>query len=279
MMTLDLNHSRAGSLLADAVSHRPPRLDLAALAVATSEYPELACEPVLDRLDLLAQRVLAHKGTSWKAADQAAALRTVLGGEERLGGSPEAYRHAQSSYLNDVLERKVGIPISLSVVWLEVARRAEIPLYGISFPGHFLVGLGKGAQRLVLDPFSAGKQLSTDELAALLEKTAPGTRLEEGLLAQASVQAIAWRMLTNLKNLHLGTGDHLRALHVEDLLLTLAPDHPGELRSRAALLSAIGAYKAALKDLDKVLDQGPAPDAAVLQQAAKALRRRLSFVH
>ncbi len=279
MLTLDLTHPKAGELLSQSFNASTERLDLAALAVAAMEYPSLDVERIQDQLDRLARRVLAVRTDSWTPLDQVEAMRKVLVEEEDLRGNEERYHDPENSFINRVLDQKRGIPISLSVVWLEVARRAGIPLYGVSFPGHFLVAIDADGGRLVVDPFNGGKLLSTGDCEGLLRRVNPDAQLSDALFAPSPVREIVWRMLTNLKRLFLSRGDQLRAIKVQDLLLQLAPDHPLELRTRAALLSSLGAYRAALSDLERVMQLGPAPDAAALKIAAKTLKERLQFVN
>ncbi|MGA9521807.1 MAG: transglutaminase-like domain-containing protein [Myxococcaceae bacterium] len=279
MLTLDLTHPKAGELLSQSFHASADRLDLAALAVAALEYPSLDIERTQDHLDRLARRVVAARTDSWTPVDQVEALRTVLVEEEDLRGNEARYHDPENSFINRVLDQKRGIPISVSVVWLEVARRAGIPLYGVGFPGHFLVAIGRDGGRLVVDPFNGGKLLSTEDCEALLRQVVPEARLSDALFAPTPVREIVWRMLMNLKRIYLSRGDQLRAIKVQDLLLQLAPDHPLELRTRAALLSSLGAYRAALSDLERVMQLGPAPDAAALKSAAKALKERLQFVN
>lgn len=280
MLTFDLTHPRAAELLDEALSAVPERLDLAALAVSALEVPSLDVQACLARLQALAARVAARRTNVWGAREQLAALHHVLVVEEGFRGNEANHADPLNSFLNVVLERKVGLPISLCVLWMEVARRADIALYGIGFPGHFIVGLDDAdGRRFVADPFHHGRVLSPDDCSALLRKHVPNAMVSEDLFQPVPVRAITWRMLTNLKRLYFGNGDQTRALKVEDLLLQLAPDHPGELRARAALLSSLGAYKAALADVERVLELGPAPDAASLEAVAKELRERVAFVN
>jgi regulator of sirC expression with transglutaminase-like and TPR domain len=278
VQTQDLSHPRAERLLFMAMK-APQRLDLAALAIAALEYPALDPADTEARLDFLAARVRALYPSSPTADEQLRALRKVLIDEEGYRGNAVSYGDPENSFLNVVLLRKVGIPISLSVVWLEVARRSAIPLYGVAFPGHFLVALDAPSGRIVVDPFDAGRSLTLADCSALLKRHAPSVVLSEELFEPAVVRAIVWRMLVNLKHVYFQRNDHARAVKVEDLLLQLAPNHPGELRARAALLSSLGAYKAALKDLERALEIGPAPDSAALVEAAKLLRQRLQYLN
>ncbi len=276
---LDLTHPLPGELLSQSLNASPERLDLAALAVAALEYPSLDVDGIQERLDVLARRVLAARESSWTPLDQIAALTKVLVEEEGFRGNEERYHDPENSFLNRVLDQKRGIPISVSVVWLEVARRAGIRLQGVGFPGHFLVAINADGGRILLDPFNGGKLLSLEDCATLLRRSMPGAQLSAELFEPARVREITWRMLMNLKRIYLERGDQMRAIKVQDLLLQIAPDHPVELRTRAALLSSLGAYRAALTDVERVMRLGPAPDAVALQMAAKALKQRLQFVN
>jgi regulator of sirC expression with transglutaminase-like and TPR domain len=272
----------ARARLSSALAERPPRLDRALLAIATLDDPELVEEPVLERLDALADRVrkLLPQGTQAPMCDQLSALRQVLSGEENFCGERQRYFCPDNSFLPRVLERKKGLPITLCALWVEVARRAGIPLYGISFPGHFLAGATWKDELFVLDPFHGGRSLDTEALEALLQKMAPELPLTDALLAPAGVEQIVWRMLSNLRRVYLGNQDATHALGVVDLMLLLAPDHPGELRTRAALLASIGAFKSALADVERCLELTPdAPDSPGLARVREELVHKISMVN
>lgn len=279
--TFVLGSPRARSLLERALSADPPRLDLAALSIAALEYPDLdvaACEGALDGL---AARVVGSSALPQTTLSNVQSLRRVLGDEEGFRGNAEQYSDPENSFLNRVLDRKLGLPITLSVVYLEVARRAGIPLFGVSFPGHFLVAceLDQG-RKLVVDPYNGGQLLTEAGCEDLLKKVAPQVKFAPKMLAPAPVKTVTYRMLNNLKRVYLDRGDGERALRVVDLMLALAPDHPGELRARAAILSALGAYRAALTDVERCLELSPdAPDHQSLLMTAKALRQRVEFLN
>jgi regulator of sirC expression with transglutaminase-like and TPR domain len=235
---------------------------------------------VAQQLDGLAARVRARHSGGEEAATQLAFLRHVLAEEEGLSGDGSVDDAPENSALHHVLRRKTGLPISLCVVYLEVARRADIPLVGVSFPAHFLVATAGPGERLVLDPFHRGASLDGSGCQELLARVAPAVRFSPRLLSAASVQTIATRMLSNLKRSYLARGDGERGLKVVDLLLQLVPDHPGELRARAGILSALGAYRAALADVERCLELSPdAPDQRNLRLAARALKQRVDYLN
>jgi regulator of sirC expression with transglutaminase-like and TPR domain len=271
--------ARARELLSRALAESPPRLDWAALAVAALDECVVP-EQIEQVLDAYAQRVRTALGDKRDALSQVQALKRVLADEEGFSGDRDTYQAPENSFLTKVLERRAGLPITLSVLYLEVARRTGIPLFGVSFPGHFLVACEAERGKLVVDPFAAGQVLTEEGCADLLARVAPQVKFNPRLLSPATVPAIASRMLQNLKRTYLATSDGGRALQVIDLLLLITPDHPGELRARAALLRAIGAYRAALADVERCLALSPdSPDQESLRLTAQALRQQVDFLH
>lgn len=265
--------------LVSALAADPPRLDLAALAIATLANPALDTSACLHTLDMLAARVSVEVERQFEQGESLSrlrALRHVLADIEGFRGNEKDYFSPNNSFLDHVLAHKVGLPITLSVVYLEVARRAGIPLYGVAFPGHFLVACNAGDHKLVIDPFHNGDILTEHGCEELLKRVAPQLRFDSAKLAPAPVELITYRMLSNLKRVYLERDDAERGLTVVDLLLLLAPDHPGELRTRALLLMKVGAFRASLKDVDRCLELSPdAPDRERLELLSKELRERL----
>jgi regulator of sirC expression with transglutaminase-like and TPR domain len=266
-----------------ALAAQPPRLDQMALAIATLEEPELDCAPALATLDALAARVealLVQLGRPSGLLERVAALRHVLAVEEGFVGEAKDYLCPENSFLPRVLERRRGLPITLSLLYVEVGRRCGLPLYGVSFPGHFLVAAREGDELLVLDPFHRGRSLDEAALEGLLQRMAPEMQLCSALLAPATVDQVAYRMLANLRRVYLERQDAPRALAVVELLLMLAPDHPGELRTRAKLLACLGAFRAALADVERCLALTPdVPDRSRLERFAEELRARADLLN
>ena len=280
----DVRPELARERLISALAADPPRLDLAALAIAVLAHPGLDVAACLHTLDALAAHVQLeserHAGRD-PALNQLSALRHVLADVEGFRGNADDYGSPDNSFLDCVLERKVGLPITLSVVYLEVARRAGIPLYGVPFPGHFLVAREVANQRrLVMDPFHQGEILTETGCRELLERVAPQLKFEPSMLTPAPVELITYRMLANLRRVYLEREDAERGLAVVDLLLLLAPNHPGELRTRAALYATMGAFRAALKDVERCLELSPeAPDRERLELTARELRDRAALLN
>jgi len=244
--------SPARQLLASALAAAPVRLDLAAIAIGMMGDPAVDADAVIARLDALGARVRSQASAEVTRGESPLpglrALQVVLAEEDGLLGRREGYDEPERSFIHRVLETRVGLPITLSVIYVEVARRAGIPLFGIGFPGHFLAGTDLGDRVAVIDPFHGGRLLTQRACEELLAQFAPGMQWSPGLLAPAPTPTIAFRMLTNLKHAYQTRGERERLLETLHLLLAILPDHPGELRARAELLAEMGAHRAALAD-------------------------------
>lgn len=265
------------SRFAELVQSPAPEIDLAtgALLVAASEYPQLAVEPYLRRLDLLAERVRDRTWSETSTLVRLQELSHVLFVEEGFRGNSEAYYDPRNSFLNDVLDRKIGIPITLSVVFLEVGWRVGLPLAGISFPGHFLVRYAGEAINLLIDPFAEGQVRFEDEAQQLLDSVYGGmVRLRPEFLQPASTRDILYRILTNLKGIYLNARDNPRALATVEQLLLIRPTAAGEFRDRGMLLARAGRPEEAIADLERYLDFAPAaPDATRVRSLIRELTK------
>ncbi|MEJ2679566.1 MAG: transglutaminase-like domain-containing protein [Gemmatimonadota bacterium] len=265
------------SRFAELVQGPEAEIDLAtgALLVAAGEYPQLAVEPYLRRLDLLAERVRDRVWNETSSLVMLQELSHVLFVEEGFRGNSEAYYDPRNSFLNDVLDRKVGIPITLSVVFLEVGWRLGLPLAGISFPGHFLVRYDGEAINLLIDPFAEGQVRFEDEAQQLLDGVYGGmVRLRPEFLQPASTRDILYRILTNLKGIYLNARDDHRALAAVEQLLLIRPTAAGEVRDRGMLLARAGRPDEAIADLERYLAFAPAaPDATRVRSLIRELTR------
>lgn len=237
---------------ARCVTRPDERIDLAraALWLAAEEYPDLDPEVYLGRLESLAERVRHARSGRHGGMAALNALRRVLAHEEGFRGNTEDYYDPRNSFLNEVLERKVGIPISLSVVYLGVARRAEIPLEGVNMPGHFLVRLLDPGGPLLVDPFQGGTVLTAEQCARRLRATmGEGFRLTDEHLAAVGPRQILVRMLTNLRMIYLKGEDYARALAAVDRIALILGDTPRVRRDRGLLCSKLQLYGKAWADL------------------------------
>jgi len=244
-----------------AIAHLAERqIDLgeAALVIAAEEQPGLNPDPWLDRLDDLGERLRPRLHRSRNDLDRLAALLDMLFGEEGLRGNADDYYDPRNSYLNEVLDRRLGIPITLAIVCLEVGRRVGVPLEGVGFPGHFLLRLGNHPHVLV-DPFDAGRLMTQRDCEELLARLTNGEmQFSPRLLRTAGPRQIIHRILNNLRGVYLSRGEHDRLLPVLDRMLLLDPEDPAPLRERGALHIRCGDPTLGVQDLETYLEVDPA---------------------
>lgn len=273
--------SHARARFAELIAQDPIPLDEAALAIAEEEYPRLDVEGYLVRLDDLAERVRSRARSPGRAAATLDALRGVLAHEEGLRGNEAEYQDPRNSFLNDVLDRRLGIPISLCVVWIEVARRAGLRLEGVGMPGHFLAKyVGPTGTTVFVDAFNGGEMLSGEECVARYRARTGGRDLDPRYLAAVSPRLILGRMLHNLRRIYLERRDDVRAYWVVDRILLLAPGQLEALRDRGLVAARLGAAAAAERDLETYLAQAAsAPDADEVRRVLAALRGRRPLVN
>jgi len=194
--------------------------------------------------------------------------------EEGFQGNSGDYDDPRNSFLDQVLRRRTGIPITLAVVLIEVGRRAGLALEGISFPRHFLVRAGPGPADAIVDPFEL-RVLDDAECQRRLELAlGPEAVFERAELHPATLREILVRMLGNLKRAFVGRGDLVRAATCCDRILLLAPDHASELRDRGLLYEQLDCPGAACDDLERFLALAPEdPSAPAVRRRLGALRR------
>jgi len=263
-----LDFSRAA--LRRIAEKEPLDLARAALAIAHEEYPSLDEADYLRKLDEIAAQVMRSLPPGALPERRVGRLNLVLFRELGFRGNDSDYYDPRNSFLNEVLDRRVGIPITLSVVYLEVARRCGLAAQGVSFPGHFLCKVPLDEGELIVDPFHRGRLLGRDDLQKLLESNSRDARLSARHLRPASGRDILARMLHNLRAVYLERHDVPRALSAVERLLVLAPSDGRTLRERADLYEKLGGSAAAAADLSRVLELEP------LAKDAKTLRARVS---
>lgn len=196
------------------------RVAQAALLFAADHCPGLKPGTWLHRLDALASRVDRLGGRS--ADGQIGALRTVLIDECGFRGNRDEYHDPRNSLLNEVLQRRLGIPISLSVVWLDVAERLGWPFHGVGLPGHFVIARGVPGDEIILDPFRGGRRLCRAECAALASSvTGAAVSVMDDCFRPAGKRAILTRMLANLCSIHHARGDWTSVARVLRRLIAL----------------------------------------------------------
>ncbi|MFN8643149.1 MAG: tetratricopeptide repeat protein [Candidatus Binatia bacterium] len=260
---------------AAAVQVDDEAIDLAevALLIAAESYPELDLDRYRATLDALADGARAHLDAADSDAGRVRALIHYLAREQRFVGNQDDYYDRRNSFLNEVLDRRTGIPITLAVVYIEVARRAGLVVDGIGFPGHFLAKL-RGESEIVFDPYFA--QLLSEEQCARRLQAVMGreTAFDRSYLRRATTREIVVRMLRNLKQIYLQAREYEPALACSDRILLVQPELPQELRDRGLLYQQLECFSAAQADLERFLALAPNDDSAdVVREKLIELRR------
>jgi regulator of sirC expression with transglutaminase-like and TPR domain len=240
----------------------------AALVMGRFEYPELNVQGYLERLDRLADA--AERAVTTATSDlPALVLAEFLFDTAGFAGNAQNYTDPRNSFLNEVLERRLGIPISLSVLYLEVARRTGIAADGVGLPGHFIVRatLDNG-QVVYLDPFHQGALMSEADCRARVSAITDGKLpFDQAFLSPVGGRYILARMLNNLKNFYASSEDYPRAAKVVERLLVIHPDDMSEVRNLGLLYGAIGKRRQAMDYLERYLTAQPdAPDADAVKR-------------
>lgn len=243
------------------------RLDLldGALLVARDEYPNLDESHYRAIIDQHERTLRSRLPSNADEQARLAAVNHYLFDELGFAGNQDAFYDPRNSYINDVLERRLGIPLSLGLVQMALARKLGVPLEGVSFPGHFLVRLPVDGGLLVLDPYHRGRSIDAEELKERAKPHLGNLDIDDAqlmsILEPASHRSILLRMLRNLKSLYAEQGVWDKALRSADRLVQLAPGQPNELRDRGELYLRIGHLIAARRDLGRYLELAPdAPD-------------------
>jgi regulator of sirC expression with transglutaminase-like and TPR domain len=260
------------------------RIDLvrAALVIAQSEYPSLNLDAYCARIEELAHRVKQLVPDLGDPAESISALNRALFEEEGFRGNAEDYYDPRNSFLNDVLDRKLGIPITLAVVYMEVARRVGFPLVGVGMPGHFLLKhYDVEGREILIDPFNRGRTLTAQDCQRALDQIYDGQMpLQPEFLMAVSRRQVLVRMLNNLKSIYLSARNFRKALPIVDLILAIYPRSPEDVKQRAMLRWGLGQARGALADLEDYLKMSPeASDADEIRQTAASLRRMMATMN
>lgn len=247
------------------------RLAESALLVAQACNPDLDVSAYMRQIDDWASYVRGRfDPQSADAAERIEQLNRFLFDELGFAGDAQEYYDPQNSFLHSVMDRRLGIPITLSILYIELGRRIGLPLQGVSFPGHFLVILPVSHGAVVLDPYSEGASLEMADLERLLTEADPSRHWETDqirrLLAPADLRGILVRMLRNLKAVYWQAKDLSNGIWVQDVLLTVDPELAEERRDRGILEEQIGQFQAALRDFgDYLRDVPDAVDAELIR--------------
>lgn len=296
------------SRLKDSAIHEFGRLagtadeDLAqaALLIPLLEFPQLDATPYLAKLDAMgaaAATRLAARGLDPRTSTAHALVAEFNGylfEEQGFSGNRERYDDPRNSFLNEVLERRTGIPITLALVYLEVARRAGVPIVGVNFPGHFLLRSPSRhsapgfREDLIIDPFHGGALLSESDCRRLLQKhIGADAAFDPTLLTPATKPQILTRMLLNLKHIYVRMRSFPQAHDVTRMLLAVDPAALTELRDRGLLAYHLRDFSGALRDLQHYLqlassepgDTEATSDHEQIWEHVKTLRRRVAALN
>jgi regulator of sirC expression with transglutaminase-like and TPR domain len=282
-----------------------PDLAVAALMIARVEYPSLEAGPYLDQLDAIGEEAQRRiSAAELVGADsppnvdpvryaQVMALNDYLFGELRFVGNQTRFEDPRNSCLNEVLDRRTGIPITLALVYLEIARRVDLQIVGVNFPGHFLLRCPAPralpfAEDLIIDAFHGGALLSEDACRSLLREHAGESAIfDPQLMVRATKPQILVRMLLNLKRLYVNMHSFPQARDITELLLAIDPSATEELRDRGLLAYHLHDYAAALRDLlrylqlsgQKKADEDERDEINTIWEHVKTLRRRVASLN
>jgi regulator of sirC expression with transglutaminase-like and TPR domain len=259
------------------------KIDLirAALMIARGEYPDLDIETYAGRVEELARRVAAL-APDLHPQGTLRALKHVLFEELKLRGNREDYYDPRNSFLNDVLDRGLGIPITLSIVYMEVARRVGLHLFGVGLPGHFLLKrYNEDGQEMLIDCFNRGDVVSRQDCQSKLDEIYSGEmKMRPEFLHPISRRQILMRMLNNLKTVYLSTRNFRKALAIADLILVIYPRSAEDVKQRALLRYSMNLHRLASEDLDEYLKMSPnASDAEEIKEMSLSIRRLLALMN
>jgi regulator of sirC expression with transglutaminase-like and TPR domain len=265
------------------VSGPEAAIDLAeaALLIAKEEYPDLEVAPYLSRLDAMAAELRERTGGAGDVHRLIAGLSDYLFREQGFRGNTGDYFDPRNSFLNDVLDRRLGIPITLSTVYMEVGRRLGVRLHGVGMPGHFLVKYMGPDEEIVIDPFNGGRIVAPADCQRILDRISSGQlRFEPHFLSVVGTRRILARMLTNLKVIYFNGQAYAKALGVVERLLILDPHAATEIRDRGLLCCQLKRNREAMADLERYLKLAPdAEDAGVIRDHLRSIRQRAASMN
>jgi regulator of sirC expression with transglutaminase-like and TPR domain len=261
------------------------RLAESALLIAQAGNPEVDVSAYLRQIDDWASYVRDRfDPQTADAAERIEQLNRFLFDELGFAGNTHEYSDPQNSFLSSVMDRRLGIPITLSILYIELGRRLGLPLQGVAFPGHFLVILPVSHGAVVLDPYSEGASLEMADLERLLSQADPGRHWENDqirrLLEPADLRDILVRILRNLKAVYWQSKDFLNGIWVQDIILGIDPDLTEERRDRGILKEQMGHFQSALQDFADYLREAPdAVDADLIRARMVDLNNYKSRLH
>ncbi len=270
-----INNARAQ--FAEIVSRSDSEINLAeaALLIAAEEYPRLEVALYLEKLENFGERARERAETATNGAEIITSMNATLFDELGFQGNRENYYDPRNSFLNEVIDRRSGLPITLSVIYIEVARQIGFSIHGIGLPGHFIVGHFNPSENFFIDVFNGGRMLTDNALADLVTGMSGG-RIEFNSthLLPVTKKQILTRMLSNLLSIYAGGQDYRRAISSIERILLLIPDSLQHIRDYGLLLAQVEKTNSAIEQLEKYLKQMPdAEDAETIREQIKKLKQ------
>ena len=234
-------------------------LDLAALELSRIEFPNLDPRPFMDILDSYAAEIDGRLRMNYDAVERLQVLHEFFFREQGFAGNETDYYNPRNSCINEVIASRQGIPISLAVVYLSVAKRLEMPMAGVGLPGHFIVRYDEDGFQTFVDVYNRGQLLDRDECFALARRmTGMDLAVSPGILNAVSNRQIIVRMLNNLRSIYLRGKSYVKAGQVLDLLVEAAPADADSYVLRGAVNVELRKYGAAKSDFERYLALMPA---------------------
>jgi regulator of sirC expression with transglutaminase-like and TPR domain len=246
----------------------------AALLIAAEEYPRLDVDLYVDKLDSFGDIARERAAGGSSALDMIAALNATLFEELGFRGNRSSYYDPRNSFLNEVIDRRTGIPITLTIVYIEVAKRIGFAIKGVGLPGHFIAKHEAESGDIFIDPFSDGRSLGTLACSELVRETTGGAvELQPEHLLAVTNKQILTRMLSNVLGIY-GVTDRRRAVAAVERILLINPDSLKHVRDRGLLLAGLGETINAIKALERYLELAPrAPDSEAIRAQINSLRK------
>ena len=278
-----MTRTLARDLFREMVSRPPEQMDLAAAAllIALDEYPELNVSDYLERIDLLAERTSArlYSDAAERPMEAIESINYQLFEIEGFRGNQEDYYDPRNSFLNDVLDRRTGIPITLSVLYMEVGRRIGLKVEGVGMPGHFIVKCKHNSAEIFIDAFERGEILLEEGCERKLTQLhGKDFQFNRSCLDAVNHSQILTRMLHNLKAIYWNQQNYAKALGVIEKLLLINPTAAAEMRDRGFAHYQLNHLAPAIRDWSRYLELRPsAPDAAEVSKSLKVAAQVRAF--
>ena len=253
-----------------------------ALLIAKDAYPELDITVYLEKLDQMGEEAKAQIGGTTDLSAQIADLNHYLFEKQGFSGNDEDYYDPRNSYLNDVLDRKLGLPITLSIVYIEVGNRIGLRLVGIGFPGHFLVKQKGEYSETFIDPFEQGKILTKRDLNEKLQMMpmTQGEQMRPEFLQELTNKQTLVRVLRNLLAIYLKDKAYERAARVGEQITWLAPKSALDYRDLGYLYYQIDSYGRSLRAFEKYLElEDGEPDREKIEFNVQTLKKQIAMMN